>query len=202
MGSAPLTLGLPSTVLVGRVMPKKAFYEHLLTTAAVKNEFTHLIERIEITAALKEASLHMPAGDHVAEIDVLGINLRAGREGSFEIPSVAMEYIARGVPNKVLFACKANNILKLLVFRGKLYQTEWSPAAHTALELRGATLDELWDSLCSQVVFGDSNPADFMKRVERKNQIEDLRRELAAIEKKRITERQIARKMLCSIANG
>lgn len=75
MGSASVTLGLPSTVLVGRAMPKKVFYEHLKTTTAIKDEFVHRINRIEMIAAIKETSVHIPAGETVAEIDVLGMQL-------------------------------------------------------------------------------------------------------------------------------
>ena len=69
MSSASVTLGLPSTALVGRAMPKKVFYEHLKTTTAIKDEFVHKIERIEMLAAIKEKSIHIPAGETVAEIE-------------------------------------------------------------------------------------------------------------------------------------
>lgn len=49
-------LNLPSTVLVNRVMPKKVFYEHLKTTAAIKEQFVQQIERIEMVASIKEAA--------------------------------------------------------------------------------------------------------------------------------------------------
>lgn len=189
-----VTLGLPSTVLVGRVMPKKAFYEHLATTAATKEEFVRLFERIEIIAALKEASTHIPAGEKIFEIDVLGFYLRSTDGGVCEVPYGAIDLIAKSVPNKQLFACITDDAIKLLVKRDRLYETAWLPRGEAAVELRGANLDELWDSLSSQVVFGDSNPVDFAGRVERKNRIEALRKELAMVNKKRKNERQVSRR--------
>lgn len=189
-----VTLGLPSTVLVGRVMPKKAFYEHLATTAAIKEEFVRLIERIEIIAALKEASVRVPAGKKVAEVDVLGLYLRPASDGVCEVPYGAIDLIAKSVPNKQLFVCIADDAVKLLVKRDRLYETAWPPRGEAVIELRGSNLDELWDSLSSQVVFGDSSPTGFTGRVERKNRIETLRKELSAVDRKRKNEKQIAKR--------
>lgn len=189
-----VTLGLPSTVLVERVMPKKTFYEHLPTTTAIKEEFVRLIERIEIIAALKESSAHIPVGKRVAEVDVLGLYLRPAGDGVCELPHGAIDLIAKSVPNKQLFVCITDDAVKLLVKRDRLYETAWLPRGEAAVEMRGANLDELWDSLSSQVVFGDSSPADFTGRVERKNRIETLRKELAAIDKKRRNEKQVNRR--------
>lgn len=188
-----LMLGLPSTVLVGKTMPKKLFYEFLATTAAVKDEFVRLIMRIDMVASIKEETLHIPAGGEVNEIDVLGLCLRAGDGEGVEVPYAA-DLIAKGVPNKVLFACEANGTMKLLVRRDRLYETTWLPCGVASVELRGTTLSELWDSLCSQVVFGNSEPGDFAGRVERKSRIEVLQSELAAVDKKRKNEKQIAKR--------
>lgn len=189
-----VTLGLPSTVLVGRVMPKKAFYEHLATTAAIKEEFVRLIERIEIIAALKETSARIPAGKKVAEIDVLGLHLRLMGGGVCEVPYGAIDLIAKGVPNKQLFVCIADDAIKLLVKHDCLYETEWLPRGEASIELRGANLDELWDSLSSQVVFGNSEPDDFAGRVECRGRIESLRKELTTVNKKRKNEKQVSRR--------
>lgn len=189
-----LMLGLPSTVLVGKTMPKKLFYEFLATTAAVKDEFVRLIERIDMVASIKEETLHILAGGEVDEIDVLGLCLRAGDGEGAEVPYAAIDLIAKSVPNKVLFACEANGTVKLLVRRDRLYETTWLPCGEASVELRGTTLAEVWDSLSSQVVFGDGSPIDFAGRVKRKTRIEALQSELAAVNKKRKNEKQIAKR--------
>ena len=93
-------LNLPSTVLVNRVMPKKVFYEHLKTTAAIKEQFVQQIERIEMVASIKEASIHIPGDKGVAEIDVLALHLKGAN-----VPYEAIELVARSIPNKLLFVC-------------------------------------------------------------------------------------------------
>ena len=182
-------LNLPSTVLVNRVMPKKAFYEHLKTTAAIREQFVQQIERIEMVASIKEASIHIPGDNDVAEIDVLALHLKGA-----DVPYEAIELVARSIPNKLLFVCLADESCKLLVRRDRLYETGWESTNDTRLELAGSTLRELWDSIVSQVVFGDANSVDLAGRLERKRQSEALRLELEQVERKRKSEKQIAKK--------
>lgn len=182
-------LNLPSTVLVNRVMPKKAFYEHLKTTAAIKEQFVQQIERIEMVASVKEASIHIPGDKDVAEIDVLALYLRGA-----DVPYEAIELVARSIPNKLLFVCLADESCKLLVRRDRLYETGWEPTDDARLELVGSTLGELWDSIVSQVVFGDASYTDLAGRLERKRRSEALQLELKQVEQKRKSEKQIAKR--------
>lgn len=182
-------LNLPSTVLVNRVMPKKVFYEHLKTTAAIKEQFVQQIERIEMVASIKEASIHIPGDKDVAEIDVLALHLKGAN-----VPYEAIELVARSIPNKLLFVCLTDESCKLLVRRDRLYETGWEPTDGTKLELVGSTLGELWDSIVSQVVFGDANSVHLAGRLECKRQSEALRLELEQVERKRRSEKQIAKR--------
>ena len=182
-------LNLPSTVLVNRVMPKKVFYEHLKTTAAIKEQFVQQIERIEMVASIKEASIHIPGDKDVAEIDVLALHLKGAN-----VPYEAIELVARSIPNKLLFVCLSDESCKLLVRRDRLYETEWMPVDDTRLELVGLTLRELWDSISSQVVFGSASPVDLNDRLERKRRSVALRLELEQVERKRKSDKQIAKR--------
>ena len=182
-------LNLPSTVLVNRVMPKRTFYEHLKTTAAIKEQFVQQIERIEMVASIKEASIHIPGDKDVAEIDVLALHLKGA-----VVPYEAIELVARSIPNKLLFVCTTGESYKLLVRRDRLYETEWMPIDDATLELTGSTLGELWDSIASQVIFGDANSVDLAGRLERKRRSETLRLELEQVERRRRSEKQIAKR--------
>ena len=182
-------LNLPSTVLVNRAMPKKAFYEHLKTTAAIKEQFVQQIERIEMVASIKEASIHIPGDKDVAEIDVLALYLKGTG-----IPYEAIELVARSISNKLLFVCLADESCKLLVRRDRLFETEWMSVDDARLELVGSTLGELWSSIVSQVVFGSANHIDLNGRLERKRRSEALRFELEQVERKRRSEKQIAKR--------
>lgn len=182
-------LNLPSTVLVNHVMYKKLFYERLKMTAAVKEQFVQQIQCIEMVASVKEASIHIPSDKDVAEIDVLALHLKG-----VDVPYEAIELVACSIPNKLLFVCLTDESCKLLVRRDRLYETEWMPTDDAKLELAGSTLGELWDSISSQVVFGSASPVDLNGRLERKRRIEALRLELEQVERKRKSEKQIAKR--------
>lgn len=185
---------LPSTVLVNRAMPKKAFYEHLKVTGEIREQFVRLIEHIELVAAIKEASVHIPAGAGVAEIDVLALSLRDGEAGP-AVPYEAIDLIASTIPNKLLFACLTNDgACKLLVKRDRLYETAWQGQDDTVVELNESHLGEVWDSMCSQVVFGTPDPTDFTERLGRKRRIEMLKAELEKLKRKQKNESQIAKR--------
>ena len=186
--------GLPSTVFANRVMPKKAFYEHLRVTGEIKEEFVNRIERIELTASIKETSIHLSATKDVVEIDVLSLFLKIGADIETEVPRRAIDAIAGAIPNRLLFVCVHGALCKLFVKRDRLYETEWLSCAETTLELRGDNLSEIWDSLCSQVVFGNSDFHDFDGRLQTRARIATLESELATVNKKRKSERQIGKR--------
>lgn len=189
-GLPPITLGLPSTTLVHQTMPKQAFYMQLKPTTAIKNEFTQLIDHIELLAALKETSTHLLEAAGIQEIDVLALYLKTDT-----VPLAAIKAIVANIPRKLLLACVAEKNLKLLLLRNNAtYETEWLSFSEAQLVIAGATLAELWDSLCSQVVFGDPNPEDFLGRAARAKHVQDLKVQLATLEKKRQSERQIGRR--------
>ncbi len=170
-------------------MPKKAFYEHLKTTAAIKEQLVQQVERIEMVASIKEASIHIPSDQDVAEIDVLALRLKGT-----DVPYGAIELVARSIPNKLLFVCLTDESCKLLVRRDRLYETKWVSADDAKLELTGSTLGELWNSISSQVIFGDANSVDLTGRLERKRRSEALRLELEQVERKRKSEKQITKR--------
>ena len=188
------SLGLPSTVLVERTMPKKTFYEHLNVNAQVKRELTYDVEHIVMLASIKEASIHVPTTKEVEEIDVLELQLRENEEGKAAVPYDAIELIARSIPNKLLFSCVHGDSCKLLARLDKLYETEWAPRDEVSLELCGSTLAKLWDCLCSQVVFGDANPVDFTIRLSRANELAALRAQRDKLQKRRGVEKQIGKR--------
>ena len=144
--------------------------------------------------SIKEASVHIPAGE-VKEIDVLGLHLREAERDCGEpvMPRKAINLVA-SVPNKLVFACLVQSRCKLCVKRGSLRETAWVSASEIALELRGVTLDEVWDSLCSQVVFGSADPADFKGRLARADELEALQAQLDKAQRCRAAEKQIKKR--------
>lgn len=194
-------LGLPSTVAVGRTIPKNAFYRNLKMTSALRDAFTHDVEKIEVVASIKEATCGIPAGERVAEVVVLVLDVR-GRE----VPRDIVAAVVRGIPNKVLVACRHDGEVALALVRQQLQVGEWTPEGDVRLALRGATLDEAWDVLCEQVIFSDEDADEAAptsdaapaltvdERIERGRRIEALRRDVATLTRKHAKEKQIGKR--------
>lgn len=194
-------LGLPSTVAVGRVIPKNAFYRNLKMTSALRDAFTHDVEKIEMAASIKEATCGIPAGEHVAEVVVLALDVRERT-----VPRDVVAAIIRGIPNKVLVACRHEGEVALALVRQQLQVGEWTPEGDVRLALRGATLDEAWDVLCEQVIFSDEDADEAAptsdaapaltvdERIERGRRIEALRRDVATLTRKHAKEKQIGKR--------
>lgn len=194
-------LGLPSTVAVGRVIPKNAFYRNLKMTSALRDAFTHDVEKIEMAASIKEATCGIPAGEHVAEVVVLALDVRERT-----VPRDVVAAIIRGIPNKVLVACRHEGEVALALVRQQLQVGTWQPEGDVRLALRGATLDEAWDALCEQVIFSDEDADEAVptsdaapaltvdERIERGRRIEALRRDVATLTRKHAKEKQIGKR--------
>lgn len=145
-------LGLPSTTEVGRRLPKEAFYRNLKLTGKQKDAFVHGVERIELLNTIKEGTIHIPSGDIVEEIMVVGIVFRS--EGAIE---TVIDEIAKSNKHKLVFLCEEPSGRCWLAVRvqGVRFGDWAQPDEHT-LTIQGNTLDNVWDCIVSQVVFGDT----------------------------------------------
>ena len=73
---------------------------------------------------------------------------------------------------------------------------EWQSAGDTSLTLKATSMDEVWDSIASQVAYGDtgSETATVDERFAADAKLKALRDELARVQARGRKERQVARK--------
>ncbi|MDO4290226.1 MAG: DUF4391 domain-containing protein [Eggerthellaceae bacterium] len=181
--------GLPSTTRVDQVLPKKAFYEHLKLSSAVKDEFVHAIEELRVVASIKERSCGIAATDAVQEIMVLRVVLRQE-----DVPVAALDAIAANNPNKLVFACAGDERVRFAVRRGAFRLGPWQPEGEALLALQGQTLSEVWDSLCAQVLFGDADGASVDARLEQARRIKELEAQVVQLKRRHAKEVQPAKR--------
>lgn len=176
-------LGLPSTTEVGRRLPKEAFYRNIKLDTRTRDEFVHLIERIEIANSIKPATANVASGECVDEILVLTVQLKGEKQ-----PVRAIEAIAGANPHKLIFHTEPDG--DTYVVRKGLHKGQLSDG----LTLTGSTLDEVWDSLCAQVIFGDVNGTDIDNRIETMRHRATLEAEIATLDQRVRKAKQINRK--------
>ena len=130
------------------------------------------------------------------EILVLGLRLNAGnaQETGPRVPVEVIEHIAAQRSGGILFVCVADGstaegkptercalaVRRRLpgrtghVERFAVYSGAWTDPADLLVDAAGATMDDLWDSLCSQVIFGSEDPTGLDERLVRRDRIAAL----------------------------
>ncbi|WP_297150666.1 DUF4391 domain-containing protein [uncultured Ellagibacter sp.] len=184
-------LGLPSTTEVGRRIPKEAFYGRLKVSAALRQSFIDDVERFVIANSIKTSTTGIPDGESVHEVLVVEVALKARR-----VPEAVLACVAETNPHKLLFVCTRDHEACLAVMLKRIAVGEWQSVEDVSLTLKATSMDGVWDSIASQVVYGDtgSETATVDERFATDAKLKALRDELARVEARGRKERQVARK--------
>jgi len=181
---------LPSTTRVGRKVPKERFYEQLKLTGKQRESFVRLINSITIENSIKPSTIKIADGLDVREIFLLEIALKVET-----LPSIVVEAIAKANPHKILFRCFYGDEEAYAVYRqGKVWATKWLKSDEAKLVPHGDNLDSLWDSLCSQVIFGSVDIRDVDEGIKKRQKAKTLDEEIAKLERAHGKERQIGKR--------
>lgn len=184
-------LGLPSTTAVGRRMPKELFYRNLSLPADVKRAFVDDVERIELAHSIRSATTGIPDGVGVHEVLVIEVALRERK-----VPVSVLSCIARANQHKLLFVCTYGEEACLAVMLKELVVGSWRRADGLTLEVNAGSMGLVWDSIASQVAYGDAGDGDrtVEERFAEDARLKALREELAKVEARGRKERQLVRK--------
>ena len=184
-------LGLPSTTEVGRRIPKEAFYGRLKVSATLRQSFIDDVERFVVANSIKTSTTGIPDGERVHEVLVVQVALKDRR-----VPEDVLVLVAQENPHKLLFVCTRDGEACLAVMLKRLVVGPWRPFDDLALDVSAGSIDAVWDSLASQVAYGDagSGAETVEERFEADSRLKALRDELARVEARGRKERQVARK--------
>ncbi len=171
-------------------MPKERFYEQLKLTGRQRESFVRLVDSITIENSIKPSTMKIADGKNVHEIFLLEIALKEET-----LPSVAIETIAKANPHKILFLCYYGDEEAHAVYRqGKVWATKWTKSDEAKLVPHGDNLDSLWDTLCSQVIFGSVDIQDVDAEIKKRQKVKALDEEIAKLERAHGKERQIGKR--------
>lgn len=144
-------IDFPSATAVCRRIPKEAFYKHLPLTKALKEKFVSDVDRIVVENSLTKDNLNLAADSEIKEILLLSISLKRQ-----EFDGKVIEAIARQNPHRLVFLLVYGNSRQLALYHGRLYRTRWMDDDEVNLELRGFSLDEIWDAFVEQIALADT----------------------------------------------
>lgn len=194
----------PKSTLVGKPVPKTAFYRNLEVNAKMKQRFVDSVESITWTAKLAPSTLSVADGKTVHEIAVFRIELKGET-----VPTDVLVFIDRKMPRHTLFLLQHDDDFCLLVnYREwhdaantrfdivKTFQTGWTSADKLSLSLDGQDMDAVYSAIVKQVAGADitSEAKDIHTAVAQTKEQEALRQKIAALEAKIAKERQPKKK--------
>lgn len=177
-------LGLPSTTEVSQRIPKEAFYRNMDLDARTREQFVSGVDRIVVRNAIRPDTANIASGERVREILVVEVTPKAG-----EVPEAVAQTVLRANPNPMVVTDGSTG----RVWARSTGRTVTSDGLAT-LSLAGPTMDEAWDSILAQVAFREEDGRDVGARLERREAIELLEREVETLDRRCRRERQIARR--------
>ena len=207
-----IDLKFPRTTIVGKPVPKTAFYKHIEVNARMRQHFVDDVAAIHWLYKLAPSTINVEDGKQVHEIVVFSVGLK-----SKDCPDDVFLFIDQNMPRHVVFILEYDARYKVLLnykewkdgqdsqFRIiKTFATEWLKAEQLMLPLEGQNMDALYEALAGQVSgFGTKKAEDTKRIVELEAKIAKAQREVATLQKRIQRERQLNRQMeLNSEARG
>ncbi|WP_137657165.1 DUF4391 domain-containing protein [Bifidobacterium moukalabense] len=195
-----LTLGLPNSAAIpaGKAnLPKGLFAAKAPLSAKTKQRLVNDIEAITMIALLRVSNTSLAQGVRIPEILVIGLRLHGTNA---TIPSEIIELIAAQRKSGIVFTCVrdadfegttrqecAFAVRRALPGRAghtptfKVFSSAWTTAGEAMLLIDDPSVDSmdaLWESLCSQVIFESSDPANLDARIVRHTQVAQLQADI------------------------
>lgn len=198
---------LPTSTIVNRVIPKKTLVDQLGANTRMKDHFTDDVVKVEWLAKFAPSTLNVADGKEVHEISVFLVPLKVK-----ECPNDIYSFIDGLMPRHTLFILKWNEQVCLhLNYKEwientakteksftitKTYRSEWMKDEALQISIEGLNMDAIYESLVRLVagskivVQGDNLHED----IELSTQREALLKELEALERQVICEKQPQKK--------
>lgn len=199
-----IDLKFPPTTIVGKPVPKNAFYKHLEVNAKMKQHFVDDVASINWLYKLAPSTINVEDGKQVHEIVVFSAVLK-----DKDCPNDVFLFIDRNIPRHVVFVLEYEDRYKVLLnYKAwkdgqnsqfdiiKTFATDWLTAERLLLTLEGQTMDALYEAMAGQVSgFGTTKAEDTKRIVELEELIDKAKREVESIQKRIRNERQLNRQM-------
>ena len=194
----------PHSTLVGKTVPKTAFYRNMEVNAKLKQRFTDDVASIVWTAKIAPSTLNVADGKTVHEVAVFRMELKTRA-----VPADVLTFIDRMMPRHTLWLLQhADGFCLLVNYKEwhdatcsqfdivKTFLSEWAAAESLSLQLDGHDMDAVYTALVRQVAGADitSGAKDIHTAVSQTKEHEALLKKIAALEAKVAKERQPKKK--------
>lgn len=200
-------LGLPKTTEFNKRIPKQKFYENLNVTPAMKKFFVDQIKVIHWKNKIAATTLNLAAGKNVTELEVFLIKLNGN-----QIDESVLKQIDREIPYHILFLLEYEGKYQAWIgykeaaasgsvaFKvNKYYHTDWLVEEDLPLKLEGLDIDAVYENFVRQIAGDQLQTAEagesLKDTVERDEQIQTLKKQIANLQAKIRKEKQLNKQM-------
>ena len=183
-------IDFPMACLLHQRFSKEAFYKNMQLSPGVKASFVTDIDKIYVEYGLSDSVLNLSVTSKIEEILFLQLILR-----NKEFNQKLIEAIARQNPHKLVFLLCYEDLMRIAIWQGKLYLSEWQTAEKTHLVLEGASLDVIWDGFIEQIALTEEQPGaqpglSVEERLKRQERIRKLEQNIEKTEAAAWKEKQ------------
>lgn len=190
----------PESTLVGKTVPKTAFYKNLEVNARMKQRFVDDVASVTWVAKIAPSTLNVADGKTVHEITVFRMVLK-----NSEVPSDVLTLIDKQMPRHTVFMLQYDDKQCLYVNYKewhdaeqrkfdivKTYQTAWMKDADMVLAIEGSTMDAVFSSFVRQIAGGllNANRTDLHTAVMADKEREQLQKSINILERQMRKEKQ------------
>lgn len=180
-------LGLPRSTEVNRRVAKEKLYQNATLTPQTRDMIKDQIESVVWRNKLADSTVGISAGEDIKEIQVFEVQLRQR-----ELDKRVLPAIAKAIPYKILFIHIFGDEAQVWIeAAGTFYNTDWQPLDGFTLKFEGLNLDAVYENLARQISGGRlGTDGDIEEAVVRDKERQKLERDIAALEKKVLREKQ------------
>lgn len=202
-------LGLPKTTEFDKRIPKQKFYENISVTPALRRIFIDQIKVVYWRNKIAPSTMNLGTGSNVTEIEVFEVKLN-----SVPLDVSVLRQIDKEIPYHIVFllehegkyqawtaykekASSGNNAFKVDTY----YHTDWLSEDELVLKLDGLNMDTVYENYVRQIA-GDTlcaissgEPESLKESVKRDKRIQQLQKQIDALQAKVRREKQLNRQM-------
>lgn len=183
--------GLPKSTEINKQLPKKAVFDKFKPNTADRKLFDEQINRMAIVAEISPQTVSVSAGEEVSSIYVILVTLKVS-----ECDKKNIALLSKLIDQRMVFALQYEDTVRFAVYRAEqVLISESKPFESWQLNLLGLDLTAVWENIIAEVGGieldgGKDLDAIIATNVHR----EKLTKQIVALEKKAMNEKQSRRK--------
>lgn len=184
-------LGLPKATELAKALPKKAIFDRFKPSPTDRKLFDEQINRMSIVHEISPQTVAIKESADVSAVYVVLVALK-----TVECDKKNIALLSKLIDQRMLFVLQSGDTARLAVYRAeKVLMSESKPLADWKLSLSGLDLEAVWENIIAQIGGIDlTGGKDLDTTIAENDRQEKLQKQIAALEKKAMTERQPRRK--------